>query len=58
MTKKSSQYGYNVRKYKFVNAVIANFNKNVRQMTKTSQQKKTAVGYIKFKHVFLANEYP
>jgi len=39
MTKKSSQFGHNVRKYKLVNAVIANFNTNMRQMTKTSQQK-------------------
>jgi len=41
MTKKLSQFGHNDRKYKLVNAVMANFNTNIRQMIKTSQQKKT-----------------
>jgi len=35
----------NVSKYKLVNAVMADFNTNMRQMTKTSQQKKQAGGY-------------
>jgi len=39
MTKKISQFGHNVRKYRPVNAVTANFNTNVRQMTKMTQQK-------------------
>jgi len=39
MTKKLSQFGHNVRKYKLVNAVMANFDINMRQMTKTTQQK-------------------
>jgi len=46
MTKKLSQFGHSVRKYNLVNAVMANFNTNIRQMIKTSQQKKQAGGYI------------
>jgi len=30
MTKKLSQFGHNVRKYKLVNAVITDFNTNMR----------------------------
>jgi len=39
MTRKLRQFGHNIRKYKLMEAVIANFNTNMRQMTKTSQQK-------------------
>jgi len=37
--KNLSHFSNNVRKYKLVNAVIAVFDKNMRQMTKTPQQK-------------------
>jgi len=46
MTKKLSQFGHNVRKYKLVSAAAKNFNTNMRQMTKISQQRKQAGGYI------------
>jgi len=58
MTSKLRQFGHNIRKYKLMDAVIANFNTNMRQTTKTSQQKKQAGGHIKFKHVLVSNEYP
>jgi len=39
LAKKLSQFAHNVQKYKLVNAVITNFNTNMRQMTKTSHKK-------------------
>jgi len=44
--KELGQFGHNVRKYKIVSAVAKNFNTNIRQMTKISQQRKQAGGYI------------
>jgi len=57
MTKKLSQFGHNVRKYKLVNAVIGNCNTNMKNDQNVSA-KKQAGGYVKLKHVFLSNKYP
>jgi len=40
-----------------VNAVMDNFNTNMREVTKTSQLKKDKL-YQWFKHVSLSNKYP
>ena len=46
MTKKLRQFVHNIRKYTPLSSVTATFNTNVIQITKMSQQKKQAGGYI------------